>query len=89
MAPNPRPLAAAAAVVAAAAAAAAANRFAAPRLRTTPRLVPAGPQDGCDSILQRCSFSLMEALQEGLLALHDFEALITYLKVQYSALCCC
>ncbi|EFJ44659.1 hypothetical protein VOLCADRAFT_118674, partial [Volvox carteri f. nagariensis] len=38
-------------------------------------------QDGHDRLLLRCSFAIMEVLEPGLLARHDFEALITYLKV--------
>ncbi|KXZ56931.1 hypothetical protein GPECTOR_1g84 [Gonium pectorale] len=39
-------------------------------------------QDGHDRLLLRCSFAVIEALEEALLERHDFEALITYLKME-------
>ena len=42
---------------------------------------PRIPQDGNDLLLLRCSYAGMEAREPELLARHDFEALITYLKV--------
>ncbi|GLC50154.1 hypothetical protein PLESTB_000348300 [Pleodorina starrii] len=39
-------------------------------------------QDGHDRLLLRCSFAVVEALESELLARHDFEALITYLKME-------
>lgn len=38
-------------------------------------------QEGHDSVLLRVGIALMQALAEELLALEDFEALITHLKV--------
>lgn len=40
-------------------------------------------QDGHDRLLLRCSYAIVEALEKEMLARHDFEALITYLKVGY------
>ncbi|GLI65592.1 hypothetical protein VaNZ11_009167 [Volvox africanus] len=39
-------------------------------------------QDGHDRLLLRCSYAVMEVLELELLARHDFEALITYLKME-------
>ncbi|PNW80386.1 hypothetical protein CHLRE_07g315350v5 [Chlamydomonas reinhardtii] len=39
-------------------------------------------QDGNDRLLLRCSYAVMEALEPELLARHDFQALITYLKME-------
>lgn len=40
------------------------------------------PQDGHDRLLLRICCAVMASLEEGLLRRHDFEALITYLKVR-------
>ncbi len=39
-------------------------------------------QEGNDNVLPRIALSIMEAMSEELLALDDFEALITHLKVK-------
>ncbi|GFR47129.1 hypothetical protein Agub_g8816, partial [Astrephomene gubernaculifera] len=39
-------------------------------------------QDGHDRLLLRCSYAVMEALEPQLLSRRDFEALITYLKME-------